>query len=111
MERFGYTEEELLGGAVNENFRKLMAFEVERARALFHEGLPLVDLMRGRAKLDVALFSMGGLSVLDAIERQGYDVLSRRPVVSSKRKLGLVGSTLLKLLTRRSLVQRRRAAP
>ena len=104
MERFGYTEAELLGGAANDNLRRLMAFEVERARALFHEGLPLVDLMRGRAKLDVALFSMGGLSVLDAIERQGYDVLSQRPVVSSRRKAGLIGATLLKLLTRRSLV-------
>ena len=97
MARFGYTEEELAQGVVTDGFRRLIAFEVDRARDLFHRGLPLVDLVDGSLKLDVALFSKGGLSVLDSIERQGCDVLSRRPVVGRARKLRLLVSTLLKL--------------
>ena len=97
MERFGYTEEELARGTVTDGFRRLMAFEVGRAQELFHRGLPLVDRIDGALKLDVALFSKGGLSVLNSIERQGYDVLSRRPVVGRAKKLRLLISTLLKL--------------
>ena len=97
MDRFGYTEEQLAQGVVTDGFRRLIAFEVDRARDLFHRGLPLVDLVDGSLKLDVALFSKGGLSVLDSIERQGFDVLSHRPVVGRAKKLRLLIWTLLKL--------------
>ena len=97
MDRFGYTEEELAQGVITDGFRRMIAFEVDRARDLFHRGLPLVGLVDGPLKLDIALFSKGGLSVLDSIERQGFDVLSRRPVVGRVRKLRLLVSTLLKL--------------
>ena len=97
MDRFGYTEEELAQRVITDGFRRLIAFEVYRARDLFHRGLPLVARVDGALKLDVALFSKGGLSVLDSIERQGFDVLSRRPVVGKARKLRLLISTLLKL--------------
>ena len=66
MDRFGYTEDELARGAVTDGLRRLMAFEVDRARDLFHRGLPLVDRVDGTLKLDIALFSKGGLSVLTA---------------------------------------------
>ena len=97
MARFGYSEEELAHGTVTEGFRSLMAFEVERARDLFRKGLKLVDTLEGRLKLDIALFSLGGMKVLDAIERQNYDVLNRRPKVSRATKVRLMLSTMLKL--------------
>ena len=97
MERFSYSEDELAAGVVNQPFRDLMAFEVDRARELFHRGLELVETLDGRIKLDVALFSLGGLKVLDAIERQDYDVLSRRPEVSGATKVRLMLQTMLKL--------------
>ena len=37
------------------------------------------------------------LKVLDAIERQGYDVLSRRPTLSRAAKVRLMLSTTLRL--------------
>ena len=97
MARFGYTENELARGIVNDNFRNLMAFEVDRARELFHQGIGLVDKVEGKIKLDIALFSLGGMKVLDAIEKQSYDVLSRRPSVSKATKVRLMLTTLLKL--------------
>ena len=97
MERFGYSESQLAQGESTQQFRDLIAFEVERTRDLFRLGLGLVGTLQGRLKLDVALFSMGGMKVLDAIERQGYDVLSRRPVLSKAAKLRLLLGTTLKL--------------
>ena len=101
MASFGYTEDELAMGIVTQAFKNLMRFEVGRAQELFDEGLPLVDRLAGRAKLDVALFSKGGMRVLDAIRGQDYDVLSHRPTVTKPRKLWLAISTSAKLAAHR----------
>ena len=95
MERFGYTEEQLAEGVCNQAFRDLMAWEVERAQGLFEQGLPLVETLEGTARLHVKLFSLGGMRVLDAIRAQDYDVLSKRPVVSGRRKAWLLAKTYL----------------
>jgi squalene synthase HpnC len=97
MERFGYSEEELARGSVTDAFRALMAYEVERARDLFDRGMGLVDTLGGRIKLDVALFSLGGMKVLDAIERQRFDVLSSRPKVSRAAKMRLMASATARI--------------
>lgn len=93
LERFGYTEAELARGAVTPAFRQLMAFEVDRAMELFREGAPLVSTLRGTVRLDVALFTRGGVAVLEAIRKQSYDVLRERPRLSRARKAGLFLST------------------
>ena len=95
MEHFGVTEEDLEKGVCTDAFRRLMAFEVERTRELFAQGASLTSQVDGVARLDIRLFTLGGLSVLDAIERQSYDVLRRRPVVTKRRKAWLLAKTLL----------------
>ena len=97
MNRFGYTEEELDGSIVNEPFRDLMRFEVDRTDELFREGKALVSRLTGRPRLDIALFTKGGQAVLKAIRRQDYDVLSHRPTVTSPRKLWLLLSTAVRI--------------
>jgi squalene synthase HpnC len=95
MARFGYREEDLEQGIVNDSFRTLMAFEVDRTRELFAKGLGLLDMVDGRLKVDVKLFSLGGLAVLEALERNGYDVFRRRPRLSRWRKASLFVRGLL----------------
>ena len=95
MARFGYTEEELAQGVVTPEFRQLLAFEVERAMDLFQQGAPLASTLDGVARLDVALFTRGGVAVLEAIRKQRYDVLTARPSLSRARKAGLFLSTWL----------------
>jgi squalene synthase HpnC len=90
MRRFGYDEPALARGEATPAFRALMAFEVERARTLFHEGMPLLARLGGLSRRAVALFALGGLEVLAAIERRNYDVLSQRPTLSNRRKLWLM---------------------
>ncbi|MCH7998630.1 MAG: squalene synthase HpnC [Chloroflexi bacterium] len=97
MERFHYSEDDLLAARFDGRFRDLMAFQVRRTRELFRSGLELIPRVRGRLRLDLRLFSLGGLAVLDAIEDIGYDVLSRRPKLSPARKSLLVLRGLLPL--------------
>jgi squalene synthase HpnC len=96
LQRFGYTEELLFARRVTPAFRDLMRFEVERTRTLFAEGGRLCDRVERRVRLDIEMFSQGGLEVLRLIERQGYDTLTRRPSVSKRRQMAILFRRLLK---------------
>ena len=69
MEFFHVSDETLAEGIATPAFRGLMRCEVEYARGLFEEGLPLIDLVSRDLALDLDLFSRGGLEILRAIER------------------------------------------
>ena len=103
MDSFGYTESDLAAGRVNPALRHLLAFEVARTRDLFRQGAALPDTLAGRVKLDVALFTRGGMAVLAAIQRRDYDVLTARPALSRRRKAALFLSPGLRWLLGRSL--------
>jgi len=90
MRRFGVSEREIAERRPTPEFLKLMKFEVERAREWFERGLPLAGLVNRELATDIELFSRGGQEILHAIERQGYDVLRQRPVISRSVKLWLV---------------------
>jgi len=90
MKRFGVSEEVIASRQVTPGFRELMRFEVARAREWFERGVPLTARVRRDLALDIELFSRGGQEILHAIERQDYDVLTRRPAISTPRKLWLV---------------------
>ena len=93
LRRHGYAMEDLLARRFQPAFAAAMREMVEYARRLFLEGLPLVRQVDRHLSLDLDLFSRGGLRVLDKIERQGYDVLSRRPKISRAERVGiLIGS-------------------
>ncbi|MGA7857339.1 MAG: squalene synthase HpnC [Terracidiphilus sp.] len=89
MLRFGVSDETIARGIATSNFRQLMQTEVDFARSLFEEGLPLIRMVGRELALDIDLFSRGGLEILRAIERQDYDVLSARPAISKRTKVAL----------------------
>jgi squalene synthase HpnC len=97
MRRFHYREEALKSGVVDDAFRSLLRFEVNRSRQLFQQGRELEALVSRRARTDVRLFRLGGEAVLDAIERANYDVLSRRPRVGKAKKLWMAISNGLRM--------------
>jgi squalene synthase HpnC len=95
MKRFGVTEEDIATGRNTSAFSTLMKFEVERAREWFRAGLPLVGKVDKELAVDLELFSRGGQEILNAIEKQGFAVLGRRPSISKTRKLALVARAAL----------------
>jgi len=90
LTRFGVKEEDIAGERNTPAFCQMMQFEVERAREWFGRGLPLADRVDRQLAIDIELFSRGGQGILDAIERQQFKVLGRRPALSKTRKLALV---------------------
>ena len=102
-DRFGYAEEDLRALRFSPAFAELLAFEVARARELLGRGRPLVARMPRALAVDVDLFGRGGMAILDGIEAQGFDVLSRRPALSKTAKVGLLlGALARKILPARS---------
>lgn len=90
LRRFGVSEEVIRDGENTSAFCGMMRFEVERAREWFVQGMPLIAKVERALALDIELFSRGGQEILNAIERQRYAVLGRRPAISKTRKLALV---------------------
>jgi squalene synthase HpnC len=90
MDRHGYTLAELEACRYTPAFQSVMREIVTTARELFHKGLPLVASVDRRLAIDLDLFSRGGLRVLDKIEAQNYDVLTRRPAVSKVERVVLL---------------------
>ena len=90
LRRFGITGDDIAQRRATPQFVAMMKFEVERAREWFARGLPLVKMVNRELAIDLELFSRGGQEILNAIERQGYDVLRARPQISKSRKLMLV---------------------
>ena len=90
LRRFGVSGDQIAQRRATPQFIELMKFEVERAREWFAKGLPLVKMVSRELAIDIELFSRGGQEILNAIERQAFDVLRARPVISKSRKLLLV---------------------
>lgn len=79
LERFGVREWDLNAGRVTPEFTALMRELVERTRALFARGRPLCDQVGRELRFELRLTWLGGASILDGLERVGYDMFRRRP--------------------------------
>lgn len=95
LRRYSVSEEDIAQQRNTPAFREMMKFEVNRAREWFERGLPLIGMVRKELAIDLELFSRGGQEILNAIERQNFAVLGRRPAISKSRKLALVARAAL----------------
>jgi phytoene/squalene synthetase len=89
MKQFEVSDATIAAGIARPEFRALLRHEVDYARSLFLQGLPLIGIVNRDLALDLDLFSRGGLEILRAIERRDFDVLSARPAISKRTKLSL----------------------
>lgn len=96
LERHGSGEADVVARRFTPGFAAAMGEMVGHARRLFEAGRPLNRMVDRRLSLDLELFSSGGMRVLDKIAAQGYDVLSRRPVISKPERLGLFLGALVR---------------
>jgi phytoene/squalene synthetase len=88
--RFGYTEEDVEQGTVDRRFREIMKLQVDRARSFLLAGSPLVGEAPRAIRFELALTVLGGLAILKRVERTGFDVLRRRPVIPVLEKARIV---------------------
>ena len=72
MRRFGYSDDDLLTGVVDDRFRRLMTFEATRTRELLESGRALHRTIPGRLGFAIRLYAAGGLAALDDLRQRGY---------------------------------------
>ncbi len=88
MERFGCTESDIGGGVAHDPFRRLMRFEIDRARALYHLGAEgLCRLANDGSRFTASAMAVIYGGILDAIERQDCDVFASRAHLTTWQKL------------------------
>jgi len=91
----GLSEQEIVEKKFDQRYVALMKELIDYTRALFEKGMPLSKMVEGKLSVDLEMFSRGGLAVLDAIEKMGYDTLHRRPEVSKAKQVRLLGRALV----------------
>ena len=94
MAAHGVCEQDLFARSFDWRYKNLMRVLVDRTRELFEKGLPLIERVASNVRIDIGLFSRGGLAVLDAIELIGYNTLQQRPSLTGATKLKLIGRAL-----------------
>jgi squalene synthase HpnC len=96
--RHGVSEDDIVSRRFRQNYVTLMKDLIARTRVLFAAGLPLAQQVEGKLRVDLEMFSRGGIAVLDAIEAQGYDTLNCRPAINKAKQVTLLARVLLKQL-------------
>ncbi len=93
LARFGVTEGQIAEGRVDEGFRSLMRFQIDRARRYYAEseaGIPW--LVGDSSRLTVRVMGRLYGGILGAIERQDFDVFRARARVSTPQKLATLAA-------------------
>jgi phytoene synthase len=95
IERHGVSVADIIQSRETDNFRRLMAFQIERALGYYREAfvkLPAVDRRAQRAGIIMAAIYR---TLLDEIRRDGCRVLTRRVSLTPIRKLWIAWRTWL----------------
>ena len=91
--RFGYSEEALEAGIVNESFINLMRFQAQRARGYFDSGFKLLPYLSPRSRACPAVMGQLYSKVLQRIEEAKFDVFQHRISLSKAEKLRVTAQT------------------
>src|ERR1700720_2470043 len=86
----GLTEDEIVGRRFDARYVSLMKDLIVRTRQLFAEGMPLARGVDSTLRVDIEMFSRGGLAVLEAIEGAGYNTLQHRPSIPKTKQFSLL---------------------
>lgn len=84
---FNYTEADLFNGVVDERWRELMRFQIRRARKIYAQAERGISALSPDARWPVWAALTLYSQILNAIERNQYDVFQQRAYVTGSRKL------------------------
>jgi phytoene synthase len=95
MSRYGYSEQDLREQRYTGKFVEMMEALSERTEELFVRGRPLCRIVGGRLGLELRLVWLGGMSILEALRRERFNIFARRPTVTTGQKLKILFTACL----------------
>ncbi len=93
---FNYTEADLFNGVIDNRWRELMRFQIQRARKLYASAEPGIKVLSPDIRWTVWAATMLYSRILNAIERNNYDVFQKRAYVTNFQKLQCLPAAWLK---------------
>jgi 15-cis-phytoene synthase len=96
--RFGYTDEHMHRFEVNDAFRKLMRFEMDRADALYDHSWQGIGLLNPDGRMAVGAASLLYRGILGQIHANSYNVFTTRAHLSTTQKLARLPGICMRVL-------------
>ena len=93
MKQFGVTATDILQGRHSEPFEKLMRFQVERTKSYYEKAFSALPAEDRRAQRPGLIMAAIYRTLLDEIERDGFQVLKHRTSLTPLRKFWLAWKT------------------
>ena len=84
MDRYFVTKENLLAHKCDENFKRLMFFQLERTQEIFLRGKKLGLVIPGKLGLELRLTWLTGMTILKKIKAARCDIFKHRPQLTKK---------------------------
>ncbi len=94
---YGIHETDIAEGKVNKGWRQFMRFQIQRTRDLYEESWSGIKFLEPEGRLAIGAASALYSGILDQIEKNDYDVFSKRASLSLSAKLRRVPEVWLKV--------------
>ncbi len=98
LRRFNYSKEEFMQKRINNNFTNLMKFQIERARSYYRSSEKGIPMLERQSRFGVCISSINYGNILSAIEKNNYDVFSKRAYRSFYQKISTIPYVLYKTM-------------
>lgn len=85
---------EILDGMPSTRLERLLYFQNVRAHKFLLNGLPLAEKLKGRLKISIRLFILGGLQILENVRKNPLAALHYRITLSSRQKVRTLVASL-----------------
>jgi squalene synthase HpnC len=92
--RVGASEADLQRRRITPEWRAALSEASSRTRELFVAGRPLADAVSGRLRWELRLTWLGGMRILERLERLRFDVFQQRPTLQWPDALVITGRAL-----------------
>jgi squalene synthase HpnC len=96
MTQFHVSAAQIQAQQTDSNWRALMQFQVQRARAMLLDGAPLATRLPGRIGWELRLVVHGGLRIAERLQQADYDIFRRRPKLGKADWLRLMWRAAIK---------------
>lgn len=87
LKLFNYSEDDLLAGVIDERWRALMDFQIQRARQYYQDAERGIRALNLDSRWPVWSALMLYQGILDVIEQNNYDVFNKRAFVPTPNKM------------------------